>query len=63
MIREAKIEASPTDSKHEPLKHGNHEIIIIKLKNQIKNLKSENRRLHKQLEIIYGELHKLQCNS
>ena len=63
MIKEAKIETLSFGPKHEPLKHGNNEIIITELKNKIKNLKIENMKLHKQLEVVYGELHKLQCNS
>ena len=63
MIKEAKIEAPSANFKHELLKKDDNEIIVIKLKDKIKNLKFENRKLHKQLEVVYGELHKLQCNS
>ena len=63
MIKEAKIETPSANSKDEFSKQDNNGIIITKLKNKIKNLKFENRKLHKQLEVVYGELHKLQYNS
>lgn len=62
MIEEAKIKAPSANSKHELLKQDHDEITITELKNKLKNLKSENKMLHKQLEIIYGELNKLQCD-
>jgi len=39
------------------------EALVIKLRKKIKQLQMENRDLRRQLEVVYGELHKLQCGS